>query len=220
MPETDDLQDGRITALRAQVKTPGRVSVFVDGQFAFGINRDLVLEFDLKKGLEVTAELQRKILERESYFKARSTALNYISYRDRTEQEIRRRLERADFAEPVMEATVEYLRDKGLLDDRAFAVNYAESRFRSGGYGPMRVRSDLRRKGVGRHMADEVVEDVFSERREVEETARDLARRRWDKLARESDEMKRRKKVFDYLVRRGFLFGMARQIVDGLDDGV
>ena len=213
---TDDHEiiPGSITSLKAQVKRPGRVSVFIDGRFAFGVNQDVVLEFGLKKGLELSVEEQRRILERESEFRARSTALNFISYRNRTEEEIRRRLARSEYGEDVIDSVVEFLKKAGLIDDASFAVSYAEGRFKTGGYGPRRVQYDLRRKGVGRAAADRAVEEVFSEADEVISKARDLGSRRWEQLAREEDERKRRKKVFDYLVRRGYPHGMVRSIID------
>lgn len=214
--EASEIMPGSITALKAQVKTPGRVSVFIDDRFAFGVNRDVVLEFGLKKGLELSAEEQRRILERESELRARSTALNFISYRSRTEEEIRRRLARSDYRDEVIDDVVETLKTSGLIDDQAFAVNFAEGRFKTGGYGPRRVHYDLRRKGVGRAAADRAVEEVFSEDDDVISTARDLGSRRWEQLAREEDERKRRKKVYDYLVRRGFPHSMVRNVIDEL----
>lgn len=211
---TTELTPGSITALKAQVKTPGRVSVFIDGKFAFGVNRDVVLEFGLKKGLELSVDEQQRILDRESVFRARSTALNFISYRSRSEEEIRRRLARSEYSEEVIDAVVEFLTSSRLIDDKAFAVSYAEGRFKSGGYGPRRVHHDLRRKGVARAAADQAVEEVFSETEEVIATARDLAKRRWAQLARENDERKRRAKVYGYLVRRGFPTAMVRTVIE------
>ncbi len=198
------------------MKTPGRVSIFIDGKFAFGVNQDVVLEFGLSKGLDLTTEAQREILEREGHFRARSTALNFLSYRDRSEQEIRRRLQRSEYSEDAIDGTIEYLRKAGLLDDENFATSYAEGRFRSGGYGPVRVLHDLRRKGVDRTTAGRVVDEVFSDEDELFATARDLGRRRWDRLSREEDYRKRRKKVYDYLVRRGFPYGVVLSILDEL----
>lgn len=214
--EASDLEPGTITALKVQVKTPGRVSVFLDGSFAFGVNRDLVLEFGLKKGLPLSADEQRRILDRESEYRARSTALNYISYRSRTEKEVRRRLARDDYAGEVVDSVVEYLTQIGLLDDTTFAVAYAEGRFKTGGYGPRRVQYDLLRKGVARSAAEKAVDEVFSERDDVLATARDLAVRRWSRLAGEEDERKRRKKVYDYLIRRGYPNDIVRRILDEL----
>lgn len=214
--EAGDIIPGCITTLKAQVKAPGRVSVFIDGRFAFGVNRDVVLEFGLKKGLELSEELQLRILDRESEFRARSTALNFIAYRTRTEEEIRRRLARSEFREGVIDSVVEFLKRSGLVDDQAFAVSYAEGRFKTGGYGPRRVHHDLRRKGVGRAAADRAIDEVFSESDEVISRARELGSRRWEKLTREEDERKRRKKVYDFLVRRGYPHAVARGVIEEL----
>lgn len=214
--EVNDLEAGTITALKAQVKTPGRVSVFLDGGFAFGVNRDLVLEFGLKKGLPLSVDEQRRILDRESEYRARSAALNYISYRSRTEEEVRRRLGRDDYSDEVVNSVVDYLKGIGLLDDTTFAVAYAEGRFKTGGYGPRRVRYDLLRKGVGRAAADRAVDEVFSEEDDVFAAARDLAIRRWNRLAGEDDQRKRRKKVYDYLIRRGYPNDIVRRLIDEL----
>lgn len=214
--DVDDISPGCITSLKAQVKTPGRVSVFIDGRFAFGVNRDVVLDFGLKKGLELSVEAQLRILDREAECRARATALNFISYRDRSEEEIRRRLARSDYREDVIDSIVEYLRRSGLVDDHKFARSYAEGRFKTGGYGPRRVRHDLRKKGIARAVADQAVDAVFNERDEVLGAARALGTRRWDKLERESDDRRRRKKVYDYLVRRGYPHAMARSVIEEL----
>lgn len=216
MSDAEEPQIGRITSLKAQVKAQGRVSVFVDGQFAFGVNRDVVLEFGLKKGFELTEEAQRAILEREDHFKARFTALNFLSYRERSEQEMRGRLQRSKYSESAVESTIDYLKSSGLLNDASFAVTYAEGRFRSGGYGPVRVRHDLRKKGIDDASIEQAINDVYSEDEDLMTTARDLGRRRWEKLSREKDDRKRRKKVYDYLVRRGFPYVMVLTILDEL----
>lgn len=216
MSEAESLQSGRITALKAQSRSPGRISVFIDGSFAFGVNQDVVLEFCLTKGLELSVDAQSEILQREGYFRARSTALSFLAYRDRSEQEVRRRLERSGFTEDAIEQAVAYLIESGLLDDRSFAISYAEGRFRSGGYGPVRIKHDLRRKGIGRAAAEEAVERVFSDTEAQLSTARELGRRRWERLSGEKDDRKRRKKVFDHLVRRGFQREMVRNITDEL----
>lgn len=214
MFDVEDLEPGRVTSLKAQVKTRGRVSVFINDRFAFGVNRDVVLEFGLKKGLDLTVEMQRAILESEGHHRARSTALRYISYRDRSVQEIRTRLERSSYPESVIESTIDYLKTSGLLNDDAFAIAYAEGRFRSGGYGPLRVRRDLRRKGIDDAAVDRALEEVFSEADEMITTMRTLGRRRWEKLAREKDDRKRRKKVYDYLVRRGFPYAEVLNVLE------
>ena len=207
---------GRITSLKAQVEAQGRVSIFVDGQFAFGVNRDVVLEFGLKKGFKLTEQVQRAILERENHFRARFTALNFLSYRDRSEHEMRVRLQKSKHSESAIESTIDYLKSSRLLNDASFAITYAEGRFRSGGYGPVRVRHDLRKKGIDDASIEQAIEEVYSEVEDLMTTARDLGRRRWEKLSREKDDRKRRKKVYDHLARRGFPYAVVRTILDEL----
>ena len=216
MTEQEELKEGTVTSIRAQKKAHDRVSVFLDGAFAFGIHRDLLLEFDIAKGKKLSVEQQRKILERDAYFRARAVAFRYLSYRERTATEIRRRLRRDDYAPTVIDDVVHDLEKAGYVNDRDFAIKYAAGRFETRGHGPMRVRSDLRRKGVKRAAVEDALEEVYSENDAVFERARQMGDKRWSRLANESDVLKRKKKVYDYLARRGFSFEMARRIVEEL----
>ena len=210
----DDLGPGRITSIRAQSKAPDRVSIYIDGRFAVGIHRDVLLEFDVRKGGELDLETQRAMLRRDAAFRARSAAFRYLSHRDRTVAEMRHRLERARFEADVVEEVVEHLRAAGYVDDRSYARTYAETRFSTSGYGPVRVRADLLRRGVSPEEAESAVEHVFAEHDRVLERARQLGRKRWQRLQGERDQLKRRKKVFDYLARRGFSYEVALEVVD------
>lgn len=218
MPENAELRAGRVTSIRAQSRSPDRVSIFIDENFAFGIHRDLLLEFDLAKGKELSAAEQRELVQRDAFFKARAVAYRYLSYRDRSAAEIRRRLQRDDYPSEVVADVVYYLEEKGLVDDHRFAVEYAEGRFRSGGYGPLRVRADLRKKGVIPAAVDAALADVFAARDELLECARGAGAKRWKQLSSESDPLKRKKKVYDHLARRGFRYDMVRRVVDELED--
>lgn len=213
----EELREGRITSIRAQTKAPDRVSVFIDGEFGFGIHRDVLLEFELARGVELTVEKQVEIVDRDAYFRARAVAVRYLSYRERSAAEIRRRLRRDDYPSVVIEDVVHYLEESGFVDDRKYALNYTEGRFRSRGYGPIRIRADLRRRGVNRGAIDAAIDQVYSARDEVLEKAREMGSKRWAQLDRESDPLKRKKKVYDYLGRRGYAFDVVRRVVDELE---
>lgn len=216
MSDSTELRPGHITSIRAQARSPDRVSIFIDGAFALGIHRDLLLEFDLARGVEVDLHRLKMLVRRDAYFRARAAAFRYLSYRDRAAAEIMRCLERAEYPSDVIEEVVRDLERAGYVDDHAFALTYAESRFRSGGYGPVRVRSDLKRKGVKTEAVEAALDEVFS-CDEVLERAREIGARRWDRLRREPDRIKRKKKVYEYLARRGFAFDLVHRVVDELD---
>lgn len=211
-----ELREGRITSIRAQKKAPERVSVYVDGAFAFGIHRDVLLEFELAKGTELTVDEQVAILERDAYFRARAVAFRYLSYRERSAEEIRRRLRRDRYPDTIIEDVIHHLERSGYVDDHRYARAYAEGRFQSRGHGPMRIRADLRRRGVSSAAIDAAVEHISRDRDELLEAARRLAAKRWAQLSGEPDLLKRKKKVYDFLGRRGFAFDMARRVVEEL----
>jgi len=207
---------GTITRMAAQQRNPERVSVFLDGAFAFGVHSDLVVRYGLHKGQVLGVEEQQRIVEADRVRSAGQAALDYLGYRARTEQEVRRKLQRKGFDEAVAERAIERLRELDYLDDAAYARSYVKARFRNKGYGPVRLRADLRRRGVAARIIDAVL-DEHLERDDLLEAAREHAARRWGRLAREDDPFKRRKKLSDYLRRRGFSYDTTRRVIDELE---
>lgn len=147
---------------------------------------------------------------------ARDRAYAFLAHKPRTKEEVRRRLRREDVEEFVIEDVLARLEERGYVDDAEYAGEYARQRSERG-YGPYRVRHDLRERGVAEELIDRAIETVF-DREELARTVRELAENRWDRLHREDDPRRRRKKVHDYLARRGFPYELIsdslREITD------
>lgn len=210
------LQAGTITRLAQQKRHPERVSVFINGDFAFGLHMDLVLEHGLYKGLDLDVPTQFEIIAADRARAANEVALTYLSYKARTEQEVRRKLARKDFDDAVADRTIARLHELGYLDDSAYARSYVEGRFQNKGYGPQRLRRDLQKRGVAARHIDAALEDVLQDD-EVLDAARKHAEKRWRRLAREPDAYKRRQKLTDYLLRRGFAYETIRRVVEEIE---
>ncbi|MEP0549169.1 MAG: RecX family transcriptional regulator [Rhodothermales bacterium] len=217
-PDSDesprDLRPGTITRLAQQKRDADRVSVFIDGTFAFGLAIDLAMV--LRKGQALTVEEQQALLDQEERLKAKAAALDYIAYQARTEQEVRQKLTRKGFAEPIAEEAVARMRELGYLDDVAYARAYARGRLSGRGHGPQRIRADLMRRGIARPTIDAVLDDLV-ETDDLRETALHHGRKRWIRLQREDDPYKRRKKLSDFLMRRGYDFDLIRSVVETLE---
>ena len=212
-PADLDLQDGTVTRVARQKKDPDRASVFIDDAFAFGLAVDLVIDAGLRKGMPLTADRQRELLVRQETFAAKAAALRYVNHRARTRDEVRTSLVSKGFTEALAEDTIADLDRLGLLDDAAYARQYATSRFNGPGYGPARIRQDLIRRGVARRDIDAALE-ALAESEDLGAEAREQAAKKWRSLASEEDLRKRQKKTLDYLVRRGFGFDQARSAVE------
>jgi regulatory protein len=147
-------------------------------------------------------------------------ATGFIAYRMRSEFEIRRRLKRANIEDEDADAVIERLTKMKLVDDRAFAGAYARDQIMGRKRGPLRVRRGLAGLGVSKDLADEAVSDVTASV-DMFEQALDLGRKRWRLLAHVEDEARRRKRLYDFLVRRGYDFELVRRAVEhirGEDD--
>ncbi|MDQ4006168.1 MAG: recombination regulator RecX [Actinomycetota bacterium] len=133
-------------------------------------------------------------------------ALRLLSVRSRSRTELMHRLRRAGYESEEIEEALSDLERVGLIDDERFAREVAEDR-RKRGYGPRAGMAALRQKGVDRAVAERVVEE--SQPEDEEDRAAEVARARWPRLSNLEPPVARRR-LLDFLLRRGFDFQVAR----------
>ena len=202
---------GRITALRAQKRNRRRVNVYLDGRFAFGLAA--IEAARLRVGQVLSDEEIARLQERDAVERAVEQALNLLSYRPRSQAEVRRRLLEKGHSRGVVQEALGRLSRAGLLDDRAFARFWVENRFQFNPRGVAVLRRELRQKG----MDDELIEEVLAEYDEEAAAARaaEAAIRRLRRL----DPLTFRRRLSDYLRRRGFPYAVITPLVEqALDD--
>ncbi|HEX7071676.1 MAG TPA: RecX family transcriptional regulator [Rhodothermales bacterium] len=217
-PETDAVppEGGLVTAVEVQKNDPTRVSIFLDGAFAFGVSAEIAVRERLRPGRTLTADEQNRILAQEDLSAARTKALDYLSRRARTEWEVRKKLLDSGFATEAVNSVVSRLTELGYIDDANYAGRFAAARLERR-YGPRRIFQELRRRGISPEVAEGAITSARSES-DVREQALTLARQRWARLRSETDSRKRRKKIYDHLVRRGFESDLAWSVVNTLSD--
>lgn len=197
-----------ITALTAQKKHQDRVNVFLDGTFAFGLPFTTAARLRIGQSLsaaEIEALQQENLLDR-----AKNTAVRLISYRPRSVVEVQRHLDRKGYDAELITAVVNQLQATELLDDAAFARYWVDQRETFKPRSQMALQQELRQKGVNR-------EDIEAALIDLDETA--AARRAAEKKARRwtaLPEQEYRKKLMGFLQRRGFHYGIIKQITNEL----
>lgn len=211
-------QAGTITHLAVQQHQSTRVSVFLDGVFAFGVSQELVRAWDLRAGRRLSVEEQERIAAAERLLTARATALQYLAIRPRTAHEVRQKLRRSEFTDAEADKVMAQLRARGVLDDAAYTHAYLTSRLSSRGYGPQRLRRELHQRGISRTLVEAAVQQDLPAK-DVLAAARAQAVRRWPRLARETDLARRRQKLFAFLRRRGFPSAIVQQVIMELTQG-
>jgi regulatory protein len=175
----------------------GRARIFVDGEFWAEIDADVAVERGLREGVALGLEELEAARVAGERALAMNRALHFLGYRARSRSEVRERLRRYGYGEETVRAVIGRLEELGYLDDEEFARTVVREKARR--YGPRRVSADLRRSGVDAELAQDIVEEEFAERSEVE-AARSVAARRYNR--RGSDAEARR--VYGFLMRRGY----------------
>jgi regulatory protein len=166
-----------ITKIERQTRRPKRVSVFVDGVFAFGADQEVVAELGLGIDKEIEPDVLRKAVEKEEERKVREKALRYLSFRNRSVKELK-----------------DFLLGKGYDPG---IVSHTLTRLE--GVGGRLLEQELRQKGIKTEIIREVKEGLGDE----EERALTLARARLERMKGLGEETAKRRLV-GFLRRRGF----------------
>jgi regulatory protein len=197
---------GTITALRFQKRNKDRVNVYLDGQFAFGLAAIEAARLEIGQALH-DADIAR-LQKQDEVERAYERALNFLSYRPRSEAEVRRNLSKKNVEKEVADLVVERLTRAGLLDDEGFARYWVENRLQFKPRGARALRQELWEKGVPEAVISQALEG-FDEEAAAREAAEKGARR----LAR-LEPRDFRRKLQSHMGRKGFSFAVIEPLIE------
>ena len=143
--------------------------------------------------------------------KAKAAAYHYLSFRARSVKEVRDKLEEKDYPEEIVAQVIADLERQRFLDDCEFARRFVEARLARAN-GSRKLAQDLRRKGVGSEIIDEILKEFAGELDSNERAVELLGKQAWRYRGLECDKAKRR--MLGFLARRGYDADMARKAVD------
>lgn len=209
----------KITRIETQKRKKNRYSVFLNDEFAFGLDAAVVTKFNLSVGDQLSQEKVDDLLQEEEKRRVKEKAYRYLAGRAHSEKELRDKLLRKGFEETRIDAVIAELKDVGYLDDASFARSYAQSRLSNKPMGAFLLRRELQQKGVAEPLIKSAIEEAYSGVDE-EELATELVRRRAARY-RELEEEKKKKRLYDFLRRRGFRWEVVKRVIErtvkGLD---
>ena len=197
-----------ITSIEEQKKNKNRRSVFIDGEFVFGMTAEDVYLYRLKEGMEIDEQDLEKIKAGAILQDAKNLALRYLSYSARTKREMEKKLKTYDFSEDILDEVLSFLETHKFIDDLAYAQKFAQSKIRAG-YGKQRLKSDLFVKGISRDIIDEVLQSVSESEDSAEKIKNILERKIKSDDIKEFNENEKQK-IYNFLGRRGFSYEEAK----------
>lgn len=201
---------GKITALKIKGGRNRRVNVFLDGKFALSLEAEVAA----REGLQVEQELSEAeiatLARTDRFQRCFNAAIRYLGYRPRSEAELRDRLRQRGFDDENIEAVTSRLKEQGLVNDTAFAQFWRDNRQSFSPRSRWLTQLELRRKGIASDIIDQTVEAI-----DDDDGAYQAALRKIQSLSR-SDYQSFRRRLGEYLRRRGFSYEVINRTVERL----
>ncbi|MFE8700576.1 recombination regulator RecX [Cytobacillus sp. FJAT-54145] len=141
-----------ITKIAVQKNNLDRYSIFVDygkgEEYAFSVDEDVLIKFNLKKGMELDDFSLTEINFQDDIRKAYNLGIHYLSRKMRTETEVRDYLKTKEVDEPIIQEVIHKLYEYQFLNDPEFAGAYVRTQMNTSEKGTDLIKRELREKGV------------------------------------------------------------------------
>lgn len=126
---------------------------------------------------------------------------HYCAYQERCHDEVIQKLRSMNMIPQAIDAIVVHLLDNNFLNEERFACSFARGKFRIKHWGKRRIINELKARNISRYNIERALKEIPEE--EYLETFHSIAEKQWQTV-RETNIMKKKKKVMDYLLRKGY----------------
>ena len=183
---------------KIQALTKQKYRIFLDGESAFAVYKGELSRYHLEEGAVLPPEVYEELVNRVLKKRATLRAMHILERTDKTEVQLRRKLEESEYPKEAVESAIAYVTSYGYLYDRRYAEHYIE--WKKQGKGKARLKMELVQKGISREIIEEVLESTdFGETREMIRQII-LKKRKTDIPMNE----KEKQRLYGFLMRKGF----------------
>ena len=183
-----------------------RYQIEVDGAYWTIIDVEIIAAFHLKKGMEVTEEIQEKVQRAADYRRGKERALYLLGYRDHCRKDLVDKLSK-NIDRDLAEEIADKMEELGFLDDRKYAEKLARHLMLVKKRGERRALQEMVLKGIDRETAVDAISLVEPD----ENLLQELIER---KYLRYLGDEKGRNKVIAALMRLGHDYSDVIRAVD------
>ena len=205
-----------ITDIQKQKTDPSRCSIFLDGVFFSGATQETINKFNLKCGKEIDDSELEELLYEEEFSKAKDYVYKLLAKRMYTKKEIQNKLQSKKYSLKVIQNILSLMEEYRYLNDKLFAEEWVESRIRSKPKGKIALKRELMQKGIDESTIEQVLESKLDESK-LSESALELARHRV-KYYSKDDALTTKRKLMDFLLRRGFDYEIINDVISKVID--
>ncbi len=142
---------------------------------------------------------------------AKAKAENFCAFQERAQQEVRDKLYGWGLHKNDVEATISQLIEDNFLNEERFARAYARGKFKMKGWGRIKIKQGLKIKQISAPLIRIAMEEIDSQ--EYFATLESLIHKK-ESLLREADDFKRKHKLFQYAIGRGYESNLIAEVMD------
>jgi regulatory protein len=185
--------------------------VFIDEVFTFSVHTDVLVKYQLSKGMRIDASKVNCVRHDQVMQDAYHKVVTWLGIRPRTEREVRSRLQMKGVDAIIIEDCITQCKQQGFLDDVEYSKSLANERIHSHGKGIRWVQHELLHKGV---QSDTVKETIASIHEQEElQSAIKIASKRWSHFTSKHEHTEAIRKLYGFLSRRGFCASSVRKAI-------
>lgn len=193
-----------ITKIEKQ-KKGNRYNIYLNDLYAFSVHEDILVSHRLLKNNDLSELNIKEVLEKDEENKAWNKSLRYLSYRNRTEDEIRKYLIKQSYENKTINIVIKRLKEQKYLNDKLYASSFIQQRITLNPKGKKMIAYELFVKGISKEVVFDALSDID------EETEYNMALRLLEKKVKEYKSVEwntLQDKLGSYLQRKGFPYGI------------
>lgn len=191
-----------ITRIEPQKRAKGRFNIYNENGYYCSLSDHALMKYSLSAGDDVDEKKLDEIRRFDEYLYGKKIAYDMLAYRMRSVAEIRNKLKLKKLPDDVISDVITHLSEIGLLSDEVFASEFAIEKSRKKLLGKRALLKKLFEKGISERISRDILKKVCSS--ESEEILATKNLKKYLPRIKSEHTAIRRKKAFDYLLRKGF----------------
>lgn len=194
----------------AEPRRKGLIQLYIDGEEAVKVDMETFLRARLKPGDSLTDEELHQLIQASDARRANEKALYLLEHRSHSKKELTEKIARTAASREAAQAAADHMEELGLVDDQSYARSYAKELFLRKRYGAMRVKQELRLKGIDGELIDELL-DYYEQVDGGNLAAENIQAILEKKYPSWQEDEKVRRRAFAALQRLGYSYEQIRQ---------
>ena len=201
--------EGIITKLEVQKKNKNRVNVYIDDEYKFACDEEIVYRYKLTKGQKVDLKEIEEIAEEDNFIKGKNYAFRIVEKSYKAKSQVIDKLKSRGYDEKIINKIISLLEEYNLIDDKVYVKAYIKDNLSK--QGKMKLLYNLKSKGIKEDIILSELKNIDDN--SLEEAAYNSAEKKYLQLIkRETDSFKITQKLSTFLLSRGYDYEIIKRV--------